>query len=32
LQSAFGIDEKTLAASIASFWLVDRSLRRLAGR
>ena len=27
LKAAFGIDEKAMAASIASFWLVDRSLR-----
>lgn len=29
---AFGADEKTMAASVASFWLVDRSLRKLSGR
>ena len=28
LQAAFGVDEKAMAASIASFWLVDRSLRK----
>lgn len=27
LDEAFGIHEQTLASSIASFWLVDRSLR-----
>ena len=27
LKAAFGVDEKAMAASIASFWLVDRSLR-----
>jgi len=29
LRGAFGVDEKALASSIASFWLVDRSLRKL---
>lgn len=28
LKAAFGVDEKAMAASVASFWLVDRSLRR----
>lgn len=32
LRSAFGVDEKAMAASIASFWLVDRSLRKMSGR
>lgn len=32
LRSAFGVDEKAMAASVASFWLVDRSLRKLFGR
>lgn len=32
LSAAFGVDEKALAASIASFWLVDRSLRKTSGR
>lgn len=32
LKAAFGIDEKAMAASVASFWLVDRSLRKLFGR
>jgi hypothetical protein len=27
MKAAFGPDEKTMASSIASFWLVDRSLR-----
>lgn len=29
LRSAFGQDEKAMAASVASFWLVDRSLRKM---
>ncbi|MCL2656149.1 MAG: hypothetical protein FWD62_01805 [Betaproteobacteria bacterium] len=29
LRAAFGVDEKTMAASVASFWLVDRSLRKM---
>ncbi|MDD5176255.1 MAG: hypothetical protein PHQ05_07540 [Sterolibacterium sp.] len=32
LRAAFGVDEKAMAASIASFWLVDRSLRKMSGR
>lgn len=32
LKAAFGVDEKAMAASVASFWLVDRSLRKLSGR
>lgn len=32
LRSAFGVDEKAMAASVASFWLVDRSLRKMSGR
>ena len=32
LRSTFGVDEKALAASIASFFLVDRSLRKMFGR
>lgn len=32
LRSAFGADEKAMAASVASFWLVDRSLRKMFGR
>lgn len=32
LKAAFGVDEKAMAASVASFWLVDRSLRKLFGR
>lgn len=32
LKAAFGVDEKTMAASVASFWLVDRSLRKMSGR
>lgn len=27
MHAAFGVDEKAMTASIASFWLVDRSLR-----
>lgn len=29
VKAAFGPDEKAMAASIASFWLVDRSLRKM---
>lgn len=29
LKAAFGQDEKAMAASVASFWLVDRSLRKM---
>lgn len=29
LRGSFGADEKALAASVASFWLVDRSLRKM---
>ncbi|MDD2663949.1 MAG: hypothetical protein PHD19_09330 [Dechloromonas sp.] len=32
LRAAFGVDEKAMAASVASFWLVDRSLRKMSGR
>lgn len=32
LKTAFGVDEKAMAASVASFWLVDRSLRKMSGR
>lgn len=32
LKAAFGVDEKAMAASVASFWLVDRSLRKMSGR
>lgn len=32
LKAAFGVDEKTMATSVASFWLVDRALRKLSGR
>lgn len=32
LRSAFGVDEKAMAAGVASFWLVDRSLRKMFGR
>lgn len=32
LKAAFGVDEKAMAASVASFWLVDRSLRKLFAR
>lgn len=32
LKAAFGVDEKAMAASVASFWLVDRSLRKMFGR
>lgn len=32
LKAAFGVDEKAMAASVASFWLVDRSLRKMRGR
>lgn len=32
LRAAFGIDEKAMAASVASFWLMDRSLRKMSGR
>ena len=32
LKAAFGVDEKALSASVASFWLVDRSLRKMSGR
>jgi hypothetical protein len=32
LRAAFGVDEKAMAASVASFWLVDRSLRKMFGR
>ena len=29
LHAAFGQDEKAMAASVASFWLVDRSLKKM---
>lgn len=29
IKAAFGVEEKALACSIASFWLVDRSLRKM---
>lgn len=29
LRGAFGSEEQTMASAIASFWLVDRSLRRM---
>lgn len=32
LKAAFGVDEKAMAASVASFWLVDRSLRKVGLR
>jgi len=32
LKAAFGVDEKAMSASVASFWLVDRSLRKMGGR
>lgn len=32
LKAAFGQDEKAMAASVASFWLVDRSLRKMFGK
>lgn len=32
LQSSFGTEEKAMASSIASFWLVDRSLRKIGLR
>jgi hypothetical protein len=32
LKASFGVDEKAMAASIASFWLVDRSLRKMFGQ
>lgn len=32
LVRAFGTEEKALACSIASFWLVDRSLRKMSGK
>ena len=32
LKAAFGVDEKAMAASVASFWLVDRSLCKMSGR
>lgn len=32
LRQTFGVDEKAMAASVASFWLVDRSLRKMFGR
>lgn len=31
IQQCFGTEEKAMAASIASFWLVDRSLRKMNG-
>lgn len=32
LRAAFGAEEKAMAASIASYWLLDRSLRKSGGR
>lgn len=32
LKASFGQDEKIMAASVASFWLVDRSLRKMFGQ
>jgi hypothetical protein len=32
MHSAFGTEEKAMASSIASFWLVDRSLKYMSGR
>lgn len=32
LRSAFGVEEKAMAASVASYWLVDRTLRKMSGR
>ena len=32
MAGAFGTEEKALASSIASFWLVDRSLRKMSGK
>lgn len=32
LQGAFGNEEKAMASSIASFWMVDRALRKMSGR
>lgn len=32
LHGAFGLEEKAMASSVASFWLVDRSLRKISGR
>lgn len=32
MHGAFGTEEKALASSIASFWLVDRSLRKMSGK
>jgi len=29
VSTMFGVEEKAMASSIASFWLVDRSLRKL---
>lgn len=29
IKAAWGVEEKAMASSIASFWLVDRSLRRM---
>lgn len=29
LKQTFGVEEKAMASSIASFWLVDRSLRKM---
>lgn len=32
MHSAFGTEEKAMASSVASFWLVDRSLKYMNGR
>ena len=32
LKAAFGPEEKAMASGIASFWLVDRSLRKVSGK
>lgn len=32
MHSAFGTEEKAMASSVASFWLVDRSLKYMSGR
>lgn len=32
MHSAFGTEEKAMASSVASFWLVDRSLKYRSGR
>lgn len=32
MKAAFGPEEKAMASAIASFWLVDRSLRKISGK